>query len=68
MSWRELNIGAMYRPGDGDGDERAVWLIDQTFTPICEIPEGDARGLAFELADVLGLVICDRGTVGEAAE
>ncbi|MEU4953913.1 hypothetical protein [Streptomyces lavendulae] len=66
MAWRELNVGAMYRPGDGD--ERAVWLIDSTYTPIREIPEGDARGFAIELAELLGMSVCDRGAVGEAAE
>ncbi|MER5934141.1 hypothetical protein [Streptomyces sp. NPDC002054] len=67
MLRRETNIGAIYRPGD-DGEAPAVWLIDRKRTPICEVPEGDARGLAIELAELLGLFICDRGAVGEAAE
>ncbi|MFJ3235204.1 hypothetical protein [Streptomyces sp. NPDC086787] len=68
MAWHELNVGAVFRPGDGEGDERAVWLIDSTYTPICEIPEGDARGLAIELAELLGLFVCDRGIAGEVVE
>ncbi|MEV0413967.1 hypothetical protein AB0I68_24940 [Streptomyces sp. NPDC050448] len=63
----EPNIGAVLRPGD-DSETPAVWLIDDNHTPICEVPEGDARGLVFELAELLGLFVCDRGAVSEAAE
>ncbi|MER7464036.1 hypothetical protein [Streptomyces sp. NPDC097981] len=63
----EPNIGAVYRPSVA-GAPRAVWLLDRNRTPICEVPEGDARGLAFELAELLGLFVCDRGAVSEAAE
>ncbi|MEV0410327.1 hypothetical protein AB0I68_05795 [Streptomyces sp. NPDC050448] len=63
----EPNIGAVLRPGDASGTP-AVWLIDRNRTPICEVPQGDARGLVFELGELLGLFVCDRGAVSEAAE
>ncbi|MFD6889309.1 hypothetical protein [Streptomyces sp. NPDC059957] len=61
---REPSIGTAHQPGDGGGAP-AVRLTDKQRTLICEVPDDGARGLASELADLLGLVVGDRGAVGE---
>ncbi|MCX5607026.1 hypothetical protein OHB39_05445 [Streptomyces sp. NBC_00047] len=63
----ERNIDAVFRPGEADG-ERAVWLVDERSTPLCEVPESDAVSLVLELAELLGLFVCRREALSEAAE
>ncbi|WP_302061973.1 hypothetical protein [Streptomyces sp. A3M-1-3] len=43
-------------------------MVASNHTPICEIPEAAARSLVFDLGELLGLFVCDRGAVSEAAE
>ncbi|MER6249810.1 hypothetical protein ABT224_00200 [Streptomyces sp. NPDC001584] len=62
---RDPSTDAIHRPGD---DAPAVRLTDKQRALICEVPDDGARGLALELADLLGLVVRDRGAVGEVAE
>ncbi|GGP35171.1 hypothetical protein [Streptomyces melanogenes] len=63
----EENIGAVFRPGEADG-EHAVWLVNGQNIPLCEVPESDAVSLVLELAELLGLFVCRREALSEAAE
>lgn len=63
----ERNIDAVFRPGEANG-ERAVWLVDERSTPLCEVPESDTVSLVLELAQLLSLFVCRREALSEAAE
>ncbi|MEU2393961.1 hypothetical protein [Streptomyces sp. NPDC007369] len=64
---REPDVSATFAPVL-TGEPERVWLIDNKHTPFCEMDRDNARALVFELGEMFGLFVCDRGAVGEAAE